>query len=162
MSYYRKLFAIIELNEKGSLVARQAWKLACSIHAELAISVVVNYTPGWECDHVPFLTPRQLKAATMKDVSKRLDTMMENNGIVGIEQMIIEGPIPRSIIEVGGSWGADLLVVGSNATHGLNQGVTGFKALRMHGFSMDLLTLNTTSVEPGWRGRLVHALAGVF
>ncbi|MBF0414816.1 MAG: universal stress protein [Magnetococcales bacterium] len=162
MSYYRKHFAIVELNEKGVLTARQAWKLACSLHAELAISVVVDYTPGWEGGYAPFLTPRQMKSEIMKDIAKRLDAMLEDIGITGVEQIIIEGPVPRSILEIAGSWGADLLVVGSNASYGLNQGASGISALRMHGFSMDLLTLNTANVETGWRGRLVHALSGVF
>ncbi|MBF0424617.1 MAG: universal stress protein [Magnetococcales bacterium] len=164
MSHYQKIFAVIELNDKGSRVARQAWQLARAGHATLAISVVVDYTPGYESGHVPFMTPRQMKAATMIDVSRLLDALLADAGVAGAERIVIDGSSPESIVEVAGSWGADLLVVGSHATHGLVRGDGGGNAITARGHSMDLLAVNlgSDSLRGGWRGRLVHALSGVF
>ncbi len=89
MRSYRRILSLIDLTENGESVARRGLQLARMYNAALALSVIVDYAPGFECDHVPFRTPQQMRDAIVRDVKSKLDSIIATIGAGGAEAVVV-------------------------------------------------------------------------
>lgn len=152
MRTYRRILALIELSPEGEAVARRALQMARAFNAALGIGFVVDYQPGFECDHVPFRTPAEMREAIVGDVRGKLDRMVAAIGAAGAEVLVVSGTQGAAVTEMVGSWQPDLLLTGSEAARGLDA--------TDKDLPFDVLRVRTG--RPGLVGRLIHALAGAF
>lgn len=152
MSTYKRILALVALNSDSAAVARRAVQLSRAYGATLALASVVDYTPGFESDHVPFLTPGEMRQSIVRDMRERLDQMMTEIGAGGCEIIVGCGSEKEIVSELTRSWRPDLVLVGSNARHGLDQG--GARA------AYDVLTIQNN--RPGFAGRMINALAAAL
>ncbi len=154
MQTYRRILALVDLSAKGEAVARRAFQLARAGNAALALAAVVDYTPGFESDHVPFMGPREFREAMLRDVSARLAAMRERVGAAGAEVLVGFGRAPRAVPDMARSWRPDLVLVGSHEGHGLE------RASDAEPLPFDVLTVQVG--RPGLAGRLIHALTAAL
>lgn len=159
MRSYRRILALVAVNADSEAVARRAVQLARTYGAALGLAAVVDYPPGNECSHVPFLTPRQMRQAMVRDMRGKLDRLASAIGYEGGCEIIVAGEGERAfhgvsherqlVAQLTGSWGPDLVLVGSRATHGLDRdvGKTPYDVLIVQ------------NGRQSFAGRLVNALA---
>ncbi len=152
MSSYKRILALVALNSDSAAVAKRAVQLSRAYGATLALAAVVDYTPGFESDHVPFLTPGEMRLAIVRDMREKLDQMMTEVGAGGCEIIVGCGGEEEVVSELTGSWRPDLVLVGSHARHGLEQ--NGARA------AYDVLTIQ--SARPSFAGRMINALAAAL
>ena len=152
MSTYKRILALVAFNSGSEAVARRAVQLARSYGATLALAAVVDYTAGFESDHVPFLTPGEMRLAIARDLREKLDQMMTEVGAGGCEIIVGCGSEKEVVAELTGSWRPDLVLVGSHARHGLEQ--NGERA------AYDVLTIQIK--RPSFAGRMINALAAAL
>jgi universal stress protein A len=119
MPRYERILAVIDLSERGELVARRALRLARSCDARLAVAHVVDYTPGFESDHVPFLTPQQMQGRLVRVARGELGALLGRIGADHVEQRVASGRPRREIVNLVSSIRPDLIVVGPDAPDGL-------------------------------------------
>ncbi|MEK7362154.1 MAG: universal stress protein [Pseudomonadota bacterium] len=152
MSTYKRILALVAMNGDSAFVAKRAVQLSRSYGATLALAAVVDYTPGFESDHVPFLTPGEMRLAIVRDMREKLDQMITEVGADGCEIIVGCGSEKQVVSELTGSWRPDLVLVGSLARHGLAQ--NGERA------TYDVLTIQSS--RPSVAGRMINALAAAL
>lgn len=152
MSTYKRILALVAFNSDSATVARRAVQLSRSYGSTLALAAVVDYTPGFECDHVPFPTPGEMRQAIVRDMREKLEQMMTEVGAGGCEIIVGCGSEPEVVSELTRSWHPDLVLVGSHARHGLEQNDA--RA------AYDVLTIQSN--RPSFAGRMINALAAAL
>ncbi len=152
MSTYKRILALVALNSDSATVAKRAVQLSRAYGATLALAAVVDYTPGFESDHVPFLTPDEMRQAIVRDMRERLQQMMTDVGAGGCEIIVGCGSEREVVSELTRSWRPDLVLVGSHARHGLEH--------RGERAAYDVLI--TQNGRPGFAGRMINALAAAL
>ena len=152
MPAYKRILALVDIGRNGEAVVRRAAPLAASCHAELAVAGIVDYAPGFECDHVPFRTPQQMRMAIVRDVTGKLDEMVRRIGCRA-EVIVAADSERQAVADLSRSWRPDLVLVGSHAPHGLLEADSGNP-----GF--DVLTVRAG--KRGLAGRFVQALAAAI
>lgn len=156
MTTYRRVLALVALNGDAEAVAARALQLSRSYNATLALAAVVDYSPGFECDHVPFMTPAQLRQATIRDVTERLDALVNNIGARGAEIIVAGGREQEAIDDIARSWQPDLVLVGARAPHGLD------RVADKPGRALPYDVLIVQNGRPSRVGRLINALSAAF
>ena len=152
MSTYKRILALVAFNSDSAAVARRAVQLSRAYGATLALAAVVDYTPGFESDHAPFLTPGEMRQAIVRDLREKLDQMTTEAGADGCEIIVACGSEKEVVSELTDSWRPDLVLVGSNARHGLDQN----RARAAY----DVLTIQ--NIRPSFAGRMINALAAAL
>ena len=152
MSTYKRILALVAFNSDSAAVAKRAVQLSRTYGATLALASVVDYTPGFESDHVPFLTPGEMRLAIVRDVREKLDQMMTEIGAGGCEIIVGCGSEHEAVCELTRSWRPDLVLVGSHARQGLER--NGERA------AYDVLTIQNK--RPSFAGRMINALAAAL
>lgn len=71
------LLAAVELNRRAAGVIRRAARLAQAADLVLVVVHVVEHETGFESDHVPFLTPTQLREAMAQAARERLRRLLQ-------------------------------------------------------------------------------------
>ncbi len=150
MPAYRRILALIDPGKNGEAVVRQAARLAASCHAELAVAGIVDYAPGFECDHVPFRSPQEMRRAIVHDVTEKLGELTRRVGCRA-EVIVVSGGARQAVDDLAHSWQPDLVLVGAQAPHGLRQA---------DGAPFDVLVVRAG--RPGLAGRIIRALAAAF
>ena len=160
MGNYRKMMAIVDISPNGERVAQRAFKMAQLYNATLAIATIIDYTPGYESGHAPFLTPNQACDALVKQFSGKLDLLLNRIGAAGVESIVVAGELKPAVADVVQSWQPDLVVIGSHETFGLDQpkSVFGRHAITL---PFDVLVTQIDQ-QKHIGGRLVHALTAAF
>lgn len=156
MSSYRRVLALLALNAEPETVAARALQLSRIYNATLALAAVVDDSHNYNCDHVPFMTHEQWLKATSRDVAARLDALAAEIGAHGAEIIVAGGREREVVADIARSWRPDLLLVGSQAAHGLDRIDDGAKR------SLPYDTLIVQTARPGRLGRLVNALSAAF
>ena len=152
MSTYRRVLALVSLNADAAAVAKRAAEMARFHGATLALASVVDYSPGFECDHVPFKTPAQLRQAIVDDVAGKLDAIV--TGVGGGEVIVAAAKESQAVEDIARSWHPDLVLVSARATHGLDH------QERQSSQPFDLLIVQPQ--RQGYVGRLINALSFPF
>jgi hypothetical protein len=150
MRSYRRVLALVTVTADGEAVARRAVQLARFHRATLALAAVVDYTPGLECDHAPFMTPEQMRHTIVRDVRGKLDRLASNIEHDGGCEIIVACSRERDLVgQLIRSWRPDIVLVGSRAPHGIdkNVGKTPFDVLIVQ------------NGRQSFTGRLINALA---
>lgn len=155
MRTYRRILAFIDISADHKAVADRAAQLSRHYGADVALASVVDLRPGFDCDHVPFLTPRQLQKATAADVGKRVEAVADAAGLPAAEIIVGSGGEADTAAEIANSWQPDLVLVGADAPHGFDAA-----APEKRGGAYDVLIVQTG--KPGFAGRLINALAAAF
>lgn len=155
MRSYRRVLALVEIRPESEAVARRAAQLARFYGATLALAAVVDYTPGLECDHVPFKTPGEMREAIARDLRGKLDHLADGIGAAGSEIIVVSGKMAQAVEDIAGSWRPDLVLVGSKAPHGLDRPAA--NAAKTGERPYDVLIVQNG--RTGFAGRLIHALA---
>jgi nucleotide-binding universal stress UspA family protein len=160
MRSYRRILSLVDISAQGEQVAQRALQMARLYNATLSVATVVDYTPGYESGHAPFLTPQQAQQTLVKDFSRRLDHLIARVGGSGVEAMVAAGELRSSVRDMLQSWDPDLVIVGSHEPYGLDQP----KSLRLK--RSDALPFDTLVVQMAQPqtigGRVVRALAAAF
>lgn len=159
MRSYRRILSLVDLTQNGESVARRALQLARMYNAALALSVIVDYTPGFESDHVPFRTPLEMRDAIIRDVRGKLDDIIATIGAAGAEAVVVAAPMDRAMAEIARVWQPDLVLLGSHAPRILQQAAASDFGGRAK-LPFDVLTVQVG--RPSLAGRLVNALSAAF
>ncbi len=118
MRTYRHILTVIDLTPSGRLMLRRASHLARLCHAQLLVAHVVDYSTGYESDHVPFRTTPEMQAELARAAEQKLREWIEcQDG--RIEVRVPVGDPPREVMRLIAAWEPDLAIVGSQAPHGL-------------------------------------------
>jgi len=152
MGTYKRILALVAFDSDAAAVAKRAVQLSRSYGATLALAAVVDYTAGFESDHVPFLTPDEMRQAIARDMREKLDRMMAEVGAAGCEIIVGCGSEQKVVAEITRSWRPDLVLVGSHARHGLEQ----------NGERTAYDVLITQNGRPSFAGRIINALAAAL
>ena len=161
MPAYRRIVCAIEPSRRNLDLLHRAFSFARKAHAELAVAAVVDYQPGFESDHYPFLTPNQVREQTLQHVSDTLSAMVAEVRSGPAEILVADGDTYRTLVDMAASWRADLVIVGSNATMGLLD-KRGLPWGEREPLSFDVLALETRSSPLERAGRLIRALVPSF
>jgi len=121
MRSYRRILGLIDISSNGEKVAQRALQMARLYNATLGAATVVDWTPGYESGHAPFLTPQQAQAALVKEFSRKLDHLIARIGGGGSEGIVVAGQLKSSVRDILRSWEPDLVIVGSHEPYGLDQ-----------------------------------------
>ena len=156
MRTYHRILALVALNADAEAVAVRALQMSRSYNATLALAAVVDYRPGYECDHMPFMTPEQLRLATIKDVTEKLDELVDKIGAGGAEIIVAGGRENEAVADIASSWRPDLVLVGARAPHGLD----GVAVKPVRPLPYDVLIVQNG--RPSKVGRLINALSAAF
>jgi nucleotide-binding universal stress UspA family protein len=160
MRSYRRILSLIDISPNGEKVARRALQLAQLCNASLGAATVVDYTPGYESGHAPFLTPRQARDALVKEFTRKLGHLIERIGGSGTENIVAAGQVKSSVRDILQSWNPDLVIVGSHEPYGLDQLRTEM-AKRPDALPFDILVVQMEQPR-SFGGRFVRALAAAF
>lgn len=150
MRPYRRILSIADLSPQGAKVVGRASQLARFYSASLSVACIVDYPPGLECDHVPFMTPVELRRAIVRDVTEKLQELVDQAGGAGADLIVAEGNEGDTEIDLVGSLRPDLVVAAERTAIRLSAATTGFDVLAVQ------------SDKPGLAGRLIQALAFGF
>jgi nucleotide-binding universal stress UspA family protein len=159
MTTYHRILALVDVGRRGDQVMLRATELAAAHKAALAVAAIVDYVPGFECDHVPFRSPQEMQRAIVRDVAEKLGESVRRLGIGGAEVVVVSGTESQAASDLMRSWRPDLVLVGSHAPHGLQKSAA---AGNGHGMSpaYDLLVVRIG--RPGLAGRVIRALASAM
>jgi len=102
------------------------------------------------------MTPGQLRQATIRDVTEKLDALVDSIGARGAEIIVAGGREKEAIDDIARSWRPDLVLVGARAPHGLDR--VADKAARA--LPYDVLIVQNG--RPSRVGRLINALSAAF
>ncbi len=156
MLIYRRVLAVIELTPHDEFIVCRALQVARLCEAILGVVHVVDYTPGFEADQFPILTREQVQASLVEAAHKKIASLLEQLNVQNAEQHVVTGTPRHAIADFIADWGADLVIVGSNASHSLRKKYSGDTRESAH----DILTVQ---LEPnGAKGRLRQALSPLF
>jgi nucleotide-binding universal stress UspA family protein len=160
MRSYRRILGLIDISQHGEKVAGRALQMARLYNATLGIATVVDYAPGYESGHAPFLTPQQAQDAVVKDFSRRLDHLIERVGAIGAEGLVAAGHLSSCVRDVLHSWDPDLVLIGSHELYGLDQ-PQALLGSRGEAPPFDILVVRIEQPRH-FGGRFVRALANAF
>lgn len=121
MQTYRRILAAIDLGKRSGQVVRRAARLAKAHGAKLIVAHVVDYTSGFESDHIPFLTPAQMQIAIVDLARKQVQEILQRLNLEAAHAVVVAGRPEREIHYLIEQQRADVIVVGSNAPHGLKE-----------------------------------------
>lgn len=110
MKSYRRILALIDIPPKGGAIVPRVLALARANQAELMVATIIDLDTGFESDHVPFMTPSQLRERTAQDIRRRLDLMLARLGAPGIEARVLTGKPNLAVAELSEEWQPDLIV----------------------------------------------------
>jgi universal stress protein A len=150
MHAYHRILAAVDLSSRGEQVARRALHVSRLCGARLLVAHVVDHHTGFESDHVPFLTPQEIRAELAKVAGRRLEEMMERIGATEAQTRVETGPSGKAVAELAAGWQPDLVIVGSHAPHDLQ----GARRLN-HPFDVLVVQMESRNLA----GRLLHSLA---
>ena len=153
MTAYRRVLALVALNADAEAVAQRAAEMARFHGATLALASIVDYSPGFEADHVPFKTPAELRQAIVADVGGKLDAIVARVG--GGEVIVAAAKESEALEDLARSWQPDLVLVSARATHGLDG-----REQRQSRLPFDVLIVQPQ--RRGYVGRLINALSFPF
>lgn len=159
MRSYRRILSLIDISANGEKVARRALQMARLYNATLGTATIVDYTPGYESGHAPFLTPQQAQDALVKDFTRRLNHLIERIG-GGAEGIVTAGHVKSSVRDILQSWDPDLVIVGSHEAYGLDQPKS-LMGKHSAPLPFDILVVQMEQAKH-FGGRFVRALATAF
>ena len=119
MTTCQRILCVIDPDQRGEQVLRQAVAYAQKQGAEWIAAHVVDYHTGFESDHIPFLTPTQLRLELAAAAAQRIGTMLKDiHGTTG--PLLIEiGPARDTVLKIARLLQVDLVMVGSYSPFGL-------------------------------------------
>jgi nucleotide-binding universal stress UspA family protein len=156
MRSYRRILGLIDLSAHGETVARRALQMARVCNATLGLAVIVDYTPGCECDHAP---PQRMRDDIVNDGRAKLDAIIADIGAGGAEAIVVAASTRAAIEEIAESWQPDLILVGSHSPYGL-QDPSRVEPGSSAELPADMLVVQAG--RPSLAGRLLHALSEAF
>ncbi|MDX9768502.1 MAG: universal stress protein [Ectothiorhodospiraceae bacterium] len=120
----RRILCAIDIRSRSRVVLDRArHRLQRANHGtppRLAVATVIDYQPGFEVDHYPFLSPDELRRQTAQQLYSQLERMAAEvlDGL-DVEVLVGIGPARATLIGIARRWRADLLFAGSHASFGL-------------------------------------------
>jgi hypothetical protein len=159
MRPYSRILALVDLSKDAMRVTTRASQMAQFHAATLAIATVVDYPPGLECDHVPFLTPEEFRRAFLKDVTGKLNKLASGASARRAEIIIVEGEEPAVVDDLLWSWRPDLVVLTDSAAPLAGEArANGRRPAQLQFYDV----LRVQAERPGLVGRFVQALSFGF
>lgn len=107
------LIAAVDLNGRAEGIIQRAARLARFGNLRLVVTHVVEHHTGLESDHVPFVTPAQLRAAMARDARAWLVGLLHHLGMPETEIVITEGNVAEALAALGAEHRARTIVTGS-------------------------------------------------
>ncbi|MEW5964760.1 MAG: universal stress protein [Pseudomonadota bacterium] len=158
MRSYQRILTIVDTCHSAEPVVRRAAQLAQLYRASLALACAVDYAAGLESDHIPFMTPVEMRKAIVADVGEKLRKLADAAGAGGAELIVAEGTSREVTVDLVTSWQPDLVVVsGEVAWPGEWNAIA--RSLECDG-QIDVLRVQMD--RPGFAGRIIQALAYGF
>lgn len=154
---YRRILSFVDISPTAVAVVRRATQVARFYSASFAVASVVDYPPGLECDHVPFLTPGEFRVALIRDVTEKIQAIVSEADCHGAELIIAEGREKDVKTDIIASWKPDLVVIAEYAWHPANAHGAARSSFSQRHF--DLLTVQSDRSGLAVRvGRFIQAL----
>lgn len=94
------LLAAVDLDRRAAGVVRHAARLAQSMDLVLVVVHVVEHETGFESDHVPFLSPVQLRGAMARAAHERLQRLMQKMNLPPAECVVLAGALRTELAEL--------------------------------------------------------------
>lgn len=91
------LIAAVDLGAGAQGVIRRAARLAGHCRAALVVVHVVEYHAGFECGHVPFQTPDQVRTAMVRQTRAHLVGLLHHLGLPEA-QVVVRSGRPAEVI----------------------------------------------------------------
>ena len=160
MPTYQKILCLTDTSFQGERVVQRALQMARMNNATLAVATIIDYAPGYDSCHAPFLTPQQVQKSLIKEFTAKLDRMLEKAGGPGIETIVAMGEEKPTVRDLLQSWDPELVIVGSHAAFGFDHSQSLFG---QHSAPRAFDTLVVQMEQPrAFGGKLVRALASAF
>jgi K+-sensing histidine kinase KdpD len=116
MPTHPAIVAAVDLNSRASAIIRHGAKLAALCQGELLVVHIVDYQSGFESDHAPFQSPRQVVADMVRHARASLVGMVHHLELptshVGIR--VESGPATDTLAELAAALHPRYLVVGQS------------------------------------------------
>ncbi|MGE0114030.1 MAG: universal stress protein [Steroidobacteraceae bacterium] len=147
MSTYRNILVVVDLSADSHPIIDRAQALAAP--ATLTLMHVVEYVP-LEPMGETLLPAMQIEGELVKRATEKLAQLAAVHGLQDSRQIVAVGSIKAEIQHTAVEMGADLIVVGNHARHGLKALVNFTEDAVLHTASCDVLAVH-----------LPHAAAGI-
>lgn len=119
MQSYRRILTAVDLSSQGEKIVQHALNMARLCSAKLLVTHVVDYSTGFESDHFPFRTARELHAELARAAEEKIRGMLQRLDATGVEVRAAIGTAREAVMDLTAEWRADLVIVASYAPHGL-------------------------------------------
>lgn len=114
---YRHILAMGDLSHAGLDVVRRAAQLADQFNCRLTVAAAMDYTPGFECEQLPVMTPGEFRSATREDLQHRLSEAVARCGTQVANVIVAEGSRQDVQDELVSELHPDLVVADTSARH---------------------------------------------
>ena len=94
------LLAAVDLDRRAAGVIRRAARLAQSADLALVVVHVVEHETGFESDHVPFLSPAQLRGAMAQTAHERLQRLLQKLNLPQAECVVRAGALREELADL--------------------------------------------------------------
>jgi universal stress protein A len=118
MNTYNNILVVVDLSADSPLIVRRAQAIAADSTARITLLHVVEYLP-MEPMGETVLPTMQIETELVSRATEKLRALAQQQGLDHCAQQVMVGSIKTEIQLAAQQLGADLIVVGNHARHGL-------------------------------------------
>jgi len=152
------LVAAVDLDRRAAGVIRCAARLAQSADLALVVVHVVGHETGFESDHVPFLSPAQLRGAMAQTAHERLQRLLQKMKLPQAECVVLTGELREALAELVQQRRARYVVTGPLKWGAISRLATLAADARLQAAGCDVLHVGN---DDHWNVRLARWWSGV-
>lgn len=135
---YKKILVTTDFMEGAEFILQKAHELAKQMNAELHILHVVEPLPGYG---YAFIGSAEIEVELVKEAKKQLIKLSKKFEIDKEFRHVEIGPTKVEIIRVADELNADLIIVGSHGSHGIDILLGSTANAVIHNAKCDVLTI---------------------
>ncbi len=140
MAIYKNMLLAVDLSDGTGEVAKRARQLQQLHGARLTVVHVVEYIPVEPMGEA-VLPAVNLEDDLVKQARRRLDDMLEEQGLSECDHEVIVGNVKSEIVRRARELESDLIVIGSHERHGLGVLVNFAEDAVLHAANCDVLAV---------------------
>lgn len=152
------LLVAVDLSRRAPGIIRRAARLAQTADLALVVVHVVEHDTGLESDHVPFLTPAQLRGAMAQTAYERLQRLLQKMNLPQAEPVVMAGELRDGLATLAEQRRARYVVTGSLAWGAIGKLAALAADPRLQAVTCDVLHVGD---DEHWGGRLLRWWSGV-
>lgn len=136
---YKKILFASDFDEVGNKAAAKAQQMADLCEAELHLVHVVELMPAYAYPGFPGFT--EVEATLQQHACEQLQAVAANMSVKQEHLHVVEGATKNEILRVADEIGADLILCGSHAKHGIELLLGSTANAVIHGAKCDVLVI---------------------